>query len=97
MKFAPILILLNPIESFVVYCDALKMGLGGVLMYNRQVVDYASIQLRVHEMNYCMHDLELATMVLMLKIWRYYLFSSKFKVFNGPKSLKYLFDQKSCI
>ena len=29
---APVLILPNPKESFVVYCDASKTGLGGVLM-----------------------------------------------------------------
>ena len=40
------------------YCDTSKMGLGGVLMQNGQVVAYASIQLRVHEKNYPMHDLE---------------------------------------
>jgi len=32
---APMLILPNPKECFVVYCDASKMGLGGVLMQNR--------------------------------------------------------------
>jgi len=31
-----------------VYCDASKMSLGGVLMQNRQVVAYASRQLKVH-------------------------------------------------
>jgi len=31
---APVLILRNPKESFVVYCDASKMGLAGVLMQN---------------------------------------------------------------
>jgi len=46
------LILPNPKESFVVYCDASKMGLGGVLMHNCQVVAYASMQLKVHEKNY---------------------------------------------
>ena len=35
---ASVLILPNLKESFVVYCDALKMGLGGVLMQNRLVV-----------------------------------------------------------
>ena len=40
------------------YCDASKMGLGGVLMQNRQVVAYASRQLKVHEKNYLTHDLE---------------------------------------
>ena len=39
---APVLILPNPSDAFVVYCDASKMGLGGVLMQNGQVVAYAS-------------------------------------------------------
>lgn len=39
---APVLVLPNPEEPFVVYCDASKMGLGGVLMQNGKVVAYAS-------------------------------------------------------
>ena len=70
---APVLILPNPKESFVVYCDASKMGLGGVLMQNRQVVAYALRQLKIHEKNYPTHDLELAAVVFVLKIWRHYL------------------------
>ena len=91
---APVLILPNLNESFVVYCDASKMGLGGVLMQNGQVVAYASRQLRVHERNYPTHDLELAAVVFVLKMWRHYLFGSRFEVFSDHKSLKYLFDQK---
>jgi hypothetical protein len=90
---APVLILPNPKESFVVYCVASKMSLGGLLMQNRQVVAYASRQLKVHEKNYPTHDLELAAVVNVLKIWRHYLYGSKFEVFNDHKSLKYLFDQ----
>ena len=90
----PVLILPNPKESLVVYCDASKLGLGGVLMQNRQVVAYASTQLKVHEKNYPTHDLELAAVVYVLKIWRYYLYGSKFEVFSDHKSLKYLIDQK---
>lgn len=55
---------------------------------------YALRQLRVHERNDPTHDLELEVMVFVLKIWRHYLFGSKFKVFNDHKSLKYLFSQK---
>ena len=91
---APVLILPNRKESFVVYCDASKMGLGGVLMQNHQGVAYASRQLKVHEKNYPTHDLELAVVVYVLKIWRHYLYGSKFEVFSDHKSLKYLFDQK---
>ena len=57
---APILILPKPEEHFVVYCDASKLGLGGVLMQDGKVVAYASRQLRIHEKNYPTHDLELA-------------------------------------
>ena len=91
---APVLILLNLKESFVVYCDAFKIGLGGVLMQNRQVVAYASRQLKVHEKNYPTHDFELAAIVYVLKIWRHYLYCYDFEVFSDHKSLKYLFDEK---
>jgi len=89
-----VLILPNLKELFVVYCDASKMGLGGVLMQNRQVVAYASRQFKVHEKNYPTHDLELAAVVFMFKISRHYLYGFRFEVFNDHKSLKYLFDQK---
>jgi hypothetical protein len=91
---APILILPKPDEPFVVYCDASKLGLGGVLMQDGKVVAYASRQLRTHERNYPTHDLELAAVVFALKIWRHYLYGSRFEVFSDHKSLKYLFDQK---
>jgi len=89
-----VLIFLNPKELFVVYCDALKMSLSGVLMQNRQVVAYTSRQLKVHEKNYSTRDLELAAVVFVFKIWRHYLYGSKFEVFSDHKSLKYLFDKK---
>jgi len=91
---APILILPKPDEPFVVYCDASKLGLGGVLMQDGKVVAYASRHLRIHERNYPTHDLELAVVVFVLKIWRHYLYGSRFEVFSDHKSLKYLFDQK---
>ena len=91
---APVLVLPDPKETFIVYCDAFKMGLGGVLMQRGQVVAYASRQLKMHERNYPTHDLELAAVVFALKLWRNYLYGSKFEVFSDHKSLKYLFDQK---
>jgi hypothetical protein len=67
---APVLILPKPDEPFVVYCDASKLGLGGVLMQDGKVVAYASRQLRIHERNYPTHDLELAAVGFVLKIWK---------------------------
>src|ERR1051325_5187150 len=63
-------------------------------MQDRQVVAYASRKLKVHERNYLAHDLELAAVVFVLKIWRHYSFGLRFKVYSDHKSLKYLFGQK---
>ena len=79
----------------MVYCDASKMGLGGVLMQTAKVVSYASRQLRTHEKNYHTHDLKLVAVFSVLEIWRHYLYGSRFEVFSDHKSLKYLFDQKN--
>jgi hypothetical protein len=50
-------------EKFVVYSDESIQGLGCVLMQQGKVIAYASSQLKDHEKNYPMHDLELATIV----------------------------------
>ena len=52
---APVLILPKSDEPFVVYFDASKLGLGGVLMQDGKAVSYASRQLRIHERNYPTH------------------------------------------
>ena len=45
-------------------------------------------------MNYPTHDLELAAVVFALKIWRYYLYSEKVKIYTDHKSLHYLLSLK---
>lgn len=45
-------------------------------------------------MNYPTHDLELAAVVFMLKIWRHYVYRAIFEVFSDHKILKYMLDQK---
>ena len=55
------------------YCDALKAGLGRVLMQSGKIVAYGSHQLRNHEQNYSTHDMELVAIVFALKIWCHYL------------------------
>ena len=57
-------------------------------------VTYASRQLKPHEKNYPTHDLELATIVFSLKIWRHYLYGEKCFIYTGHKSLKYLPSQR---
>lgn len=89
----PILILLDVKESFVVYYDASKMGLSGILMQNRQVTMYASRQMKIHERTYPTHDLELAVVVFVPKVWRHYLYGSRFEFCSNHKSLKYFLSE----
>ena len=91
---APILALPQGSGGFKVYSNALYQGLGCVLMQHGQVIAYASRQLKLHEKNYPTHDLELATVVFALKIWRHYLYGEIFPIFTDHKSLKHLMDQK---
>ena len=93
MTLAPILTILVGITSFTVYTDASGTGLGAVLMQDGRVVAYASRQLKKHEQNYPVHDLELAAVVMALKMWRHHLYSARFEIFTNHKSLKYVFTQ----
>ncbi|GJR95623.1 putative reverse transcriptase domain-containing protein [Tanacetum coccineum] len=91
---APILALPEGNNDFVVYCDASLQGLGAVLMQRKKVIAYASRQLKLHEENYTTHDLELGAVVFALKIWRHYLYSTKYIVFADHKSRQHILDQK---
>ncbi|GJZ89468.1 putative reverse transcriptase domain-containing protein [Tanacetum coccineum] len=91
---APILALPEGSENFVVYCDASHKGLGVVLMQKEKVIAYASRQLKVHEKNYTIHDLELGAVLFALKMWRHYLYGTKCVMFTDHKSLQHILDQK---
>jgi hypothetical protein len=91
---APVLTIPDPENKYVVFCDASSKGLGGVLMQENNVIAYASRQLKTHEGNYPTHDLELAAIIFVLKIWRHHLYGAHFELFSDHKSLKYLFDQR---
>ncbi|GJT44079.1 putative reverse transcriptase domain-containing protein [Tanacetum coccineum] len=81
---APILALPEGSENFVVYCDASHKGLGAVLMQKEKVIAYASSQLKIHEKNYTIYDLELGTVVFALKMWRHYLYGTNCEIRYHP-------------
>ena len=62
----------NLSRHFVIFCGASKMVLESLFMQNRRLVAYASRQLRTHEKNYPTHNLEVAVIIFVLKIWRHY-------------------------
>ena len=90
----PILIVPKWGQRYTVYSDASKDELGSILMQSGRVVAYGSRQLKNHEQNYPIHDMELATIVFSLKIWHHYLYCEQLEVFSDHKSLKYIFTQR---
>ena len=93
LTHALVLKIANPEVDFLICTDAWKEGLGGVLMQGGNVVCYESQKLNEHEVNYVTHDLELATIVHALKMWRHYLLGRKFVLMTYHYELQYLFDQ----
>nr|GEU38977.1 putative reverse transcriptase domain-containing protein [Tanacetum cinerariifolium] len=82
---APILALPEGSENFMVYCDASHKGFGVMLMQKERVIAYVSHQLKIHKKNYTTHDLELGAVVFALKIWRHYLYVTKYVMFTDHK------------
>jgi hypothetical protein len=73
--------------------DLSKEGLGGVLNQEGHVICYESRKLKEHERNYITHDLELATVIHALKMWRHYLIDRKFMLLIDNSGVKFLFSQ----
>ena len=82
---------------FVIYCDASRVGHHCLLMQKDKVIAYYSKQLKVYENNYPTYDLEHASVVFALKIWRHYFYGVHIDVFTDNKSLQYVFTQKRVI
>ena len=67
----------DPNNGFLMCTYSFKEGLRGVLMQGH-VIFYESRKLNEHEINYVTHDLELATILHALKMWRHYLLGRRF-------------------
>jgi hypothetical protein len=57
------------------------------------VISYSSRQQRRHEEHYPTHDLELAAVVMELRMWHHYLLGNVVHIYMVQKSLKYIFTQ----
>ena len=75
----------------MVYCDALKICLGCMLMKNEKFIAYASRKIKVHEKNYLTHNIELVVVVFVFKMLRRYLYGVHVDVFTNHDSLKFVF------
>jgi hypothetical protein len=93
LKNAPVLKISDPNKDFLVCRYAYKEGFRGVLMQEGHVIFYESIKLNEHEVDYVTHDMELATIVHAIKMWRHYLLGRIFLLMTDYSGLRYLFDQ----
>ena len=62
-------------------------------MQEGHLVCYESRKLNEHKHNYPTHELELATIIHALNMWRHYLLSRRFVLVSDQSGLRYLFDQ----
>jgi hypothetical protein len=90
---ALVLKIVDPNEIFLVCIYACKEGLGGVLTQNGHGIGYESRMIKTHERNYATHDLQIASIVHALKMWRHYLMEKRFELITSHNGLKYLFEQ----
>ena len=57
------------------------------------MICYDSRKLNEHELNCVTHDMELASIVHALKMWRHYLLGRIFLLMTDHSGMRYLFDQ----
>jgi len=84
---ALVLMFVDPNEDFLICVVASIDGLGGVLIQNGHVVCYQSRKWNKIEKNYDAHDLELAAIILVHKIWRHCLMDQRFELQMGHYGL----------
>lgn len=90
----PILQVSNMDKDFILCMDASKQGLDVVFVQYGGVIAYASNMLKQHEELYDTHDLELATIMLALKLLMHHLVGQSFELKTYHESLIYLFTQR---
>ena len=87
---APVLVVPDFSKPFVVEADASDFCLGAVLLQEGHPVAYESRTFLPAERNYHTTERELAAVVHALKIWRCYLWGSRFTINSDHEPLKYL-------
>ena len=91
---APVLALPNFDKTFELECDASGVGIGAVLMQDRQPIAYFSEKLSGATLNYSVYDKEFYSLVHALMTWQHCLLPKEFIIYTDHESLKHLKGQQ---
>ena len=92
---APILALPNFDKIFEFNCNALGVGIGGVLNQERQPITFFSEKLNEAKLRYSTYDKEFFAIVQAIKYSSYYLVYKEFILHIDHEALKYLNSQSN--
>ncbi|KAL1351883.1 hypothetical protein AAHE18_06G126600 [Arachis hypogaea] len=87
---APILVLPNFDKTFEIECDASGIGIGAVLMQEKQAIAFFSEKLNLAQRKYSTYDKKLYALVWALEVWQHYLLPKEFVIHTNHESLKHL-------
>ena len=94
MTEAPVLRYPDFIKVFEVACDALGVGIGGVLSQEGHPIAFFSEKLNDAKRQYSIYNKEFYAKVQSLRFWRFYLLPTEFVLFSDHQALRYLNSQK---
>ena len=94
MSSYPVLALQDFMQPFVLECDALREGIGTVLMQGGHPIAYESRKLLPHERLYSIYDKEMLAIMHALAKYQQYLVGNRYKVRTDHNSLKLFLEQK---
>uniref|UniRef100_A0A2N9FJK7 CCHC-type domain-containing protein n=1 Tax=Fagus sylvatica TaxID=28930 RepID=A0A2N9FJK7_FAGSY len=90
---APVLALPDFNKTFKIECDASGIGIGAVLMQDRQPIAFFSEKLSGASLKYPTYEKELYALICALETWQHYLWPREFVIHTNHESLKHLKGQ----
>ena len=95
MTTAPVLVLPDFNQEFIVEADASHYGIGVVLSQGGRPVAYFSKALSPKHQTLSVYEKEMMAILVAVRKWNSYLLGRHFKIKTDHQSLKFLLDQQA--